>query len=122
MITLSDNDAANRVLQVVGEQSVNATMASLGLGSTVLHNFFSASGGHLDPGFNQTSPGDMANLFLLLANDKLVGPTSSQQMRALLLRNQDSSKLVRGVPDGTRVVHKSGWFPGVSNDVGIVYA
>ena len=122
MIVQSDNDAANRLLDLVGEPSVNGTMSKLGLGSTVLHNHFSDSRGPSDPGFNQTSPADMAGLFRLLATDQLIGAASSQEMRELLTRTQDSSKLVRGLPPGTRVAHKSGWFTGVANDVGIVYA
>lgn len=122
MITLSDNDAANRLLDLVGEQRVNATMASLGFANTQMHNYFSNSRGPLDPGFNQTTPAEMAALFTLIATDKLVNASASQEMRGLLSRAQDDSKIVRGLPAGTRVAHKSGWYAGVANDVAIVYA
>lgn len=122
MITLSDNDAANRLLDLVGEQNVNATMAGLGLRNTQMHNYFSNSRGPLDPGFNQTTPAEMATLFALVATGKLVSPAASQEMLGLLSRAQDNSKIVRGLPPGTRVAHKSGWYAGVANDVGIVYA
>jgi beta-lactamase class A len=120
MITLSDNDAANRLITKLGQTNINATMANLGLGTTVLHNPF-GSGARSTSGFNQTSPADMAAYFSALAGDRLVGPNSSKQMRDLLRRAQDTSKLVRGVPVGTAVAHKSGWYPGVANDAGIVY-
>jgi beta-lactamase class A len=107
---------------MLGEANVNSTMAGLGLGSTTLTNYFSIGWGPIDPGFNQTSPADMARLFTLLATDQAVNASSSQEMRSLLLRAQDSSKLLRGLPPGTRVAHKSGWYNGVANDVGIVYA
>jgi beta-lactamase class A len=42
-------------------------------------------------------------------------------MRALLARNQDDSKIARGLPTGTAVANKSGWYTGVANDVAIVY-
>jgi beta-lactamase class A/LysM repeat protein len=122
MITVSDNDAANRLVEVVGEQSINATLANLNLSSTVMRNPFSARGAQLEPGFNQTSPADSATLLSLLANDKLVSPAASQEMRALLVRAQDASKLVRGLPAGTRIAHKSGWYNGVANDAGIISA
>lgn len=121
MIVSSDNDAANRVLSAVGEDSVNATIVKLGLTGTLLRNYFSPNRGPLDPGFNQTTPADMATLFTLIANDKLVSPAVSQEMRSLLLKTQDTTKLVRGLPAGTRVAHKSGWYYGVANDAGIVY-
>lgn len=121
MITLSDNDAANRLMDLVGEQRVNSLMTSNGLSKTVLNNYFSYTRGPLDPGYNQTSPADAATLFSLIANDRLVSPSASQEMRGLLQRVADPSKLLRGVPAGTRVAHKSGWYTGVANDVGIVY-
>ena len=49
--------------------------------------------------------------------------TSSSQyknIRTLLSRNVDRSKLVRLLPPDARVAHKSGWYDGVANDVGIV--
>jgi beta-lactamase class A len=120
MITLSDNDAANRLIASLGLTNINGTMANLGLGTTVLHNPFGTRAPS-GSGFNQTSPSDMAALFSALAGDRLVGPNSSKQMRDLLRRAQDTSKLVRGLPPGTAVAHKSGWYPGVANDAGIVY-
>lgn len=121
MIVSSDNEAANRVLSTVGEDSVNASLVSLGLNGTLLRNYFSPSRGPLDSGFNQTTPSDMAALFTLMANDKLVNAAASQEMRGYLSKAVDTTKLVRGVPAGTRVAHKSGWYQGVANDAGIVY-
>jgi beta-lactamase class A/LysM repeat protein len=121
-LVLSDNDAANRLLNLAGEPKVNALMASLGLTSIRMNNFFSLASGPVDPGFNQTSPVDMATLFVLMANDKLVSPSVSQTMRGLLQRTADGTKLARGLPPGTPLAHKSGWYSGVANDVGIVYA
>ncbi|MCC7107099.1 MAG: serine hydrolase, partial [Chloroflexi bacterium] len=121
-LVLSDNDAANRLLNLAGEPRVNTLMASLGLKSIRMNNFFSLASGPVDPGFNQTSPADMATLFVLMANDQLVSRGASQTMRGLLQRTADSTKLARGLPPGTLLSHKSGWYSGVANDVGIVYA
>ncbi len=41
-------------------------------------------------------------------------------MRGLLLQSNDGSKLRRGLPPEARLAHKSGWYDGVANDVGIV--
>ena len=43
-----------------------------------------------------------------------------QDIRALLSRNTDRSKLVRLLPADAKVAHKSGWYESVANDVGIV--
>jgi beta-lactamase class A len=59
-------------------------------------------------------------LLELIATDQMVSPQVSGDIRALLARNADRSKLVRLLPPDARVAHKSGWYDGVANDVGIV--
>jgi beta-lactamase class A len=62
----------------------------------------------------------MARLLELIATDQLVSPPVSAEIRGLLARNADRSKLVRLLPADAKVAHKSGWYEGVANDVGIV--
>jgi beta-lactamase class A len=62
----------------------------------------------------------MTRLMELLATEKLVSAQASREMRGLLLQSQDGSKLRRGLPPEARLAHKSGWYDGVANDVGIV--
>jgi beta-lactamase class A len=64
----------------------------------------------------------MEFLVELIATDQLVDKASSAEMRALLSQTEDDSKLLRPIPTSVRVEHKSGWYPGVANDVGVVYA
>ena len=73
-----------------------------------------------NPGANQTTPSNMARLLELVAKDQIVGPQVSGDIRSLLARNVDRSKLVRLLPPDAQVAHKSGWYDGVANDVGIV--
>lgn len=123
MIVLSDNQAANRLIDLAGPANINGTMARLGLRSTVLHNQF--EGGPL-PGFsgqlNQSSPADMASLMSRIATEQLISPASSRAMRDLLLASRDATKLRRLLPAEARVASKSGWYQGVANDAGIIYA
>ena len=62
----------------------------------------------------------MARLLQLIATDQIVNPQVSGDIRSLLARNADRSKLVRLLPADAQVAHKSGWYDGVANDVGIV--
>ena len=119
MIVASDNDAANRVMEELGLRNVNANLQALGLNATRLANPFGTTR-PTSGALNVTTPADMVRLLELLANDRLVSPTASREMRALLARTQDGSKLGRGLPASARVAHKSGWFGDVANDVGIV--
>lgn len=120
MVAVSDNSAANQIAAAIHPQSVNDTMAKLGLGGTHFLNLFSDARSPSNPGMNQTTPGNMARLLELIATDQLVNPQVSGDIRTLLARNADRSKLVRLLPPDARVAHKSGWYDGVANDVGIV--
>jgi beta-lactamase class A len=120
MIGISDNTAANQVAGVVHPASVNDTMARLGLGGTHFVNLFDDARSPANPGENQTTPANMAKLLQLIATDQIVSPQASADIRTLLARNADRSKLVRLLPTDASVAHKSGWYDGVANDVGIV--
>jgi beta-lactamase class A len=120
MVAVSDNSAANQIADAIHPQSVNDTMAKLGLGGTHFLNLFSDTRGAANPSQNQTTPGNMARLLELIATDQMVNPQVSGDIRTLLSRNADRSKLVRLLPPDARVAHKSGWYEGVANDVGIV--
>jgi beta-lactamase class A len=62
----------------------------------------------------------MARLLELIATDQLVNPQISSDIRGLMARNVDRSKLARLLPPDAQVAHKSGWYEGVADDVGIV--
>jgi beta-lactamase class A len=120
MVAISDNAAANEIADVIRPQSVNDTMARLGLSGTHFVNLFNDARSSTNPGENQTTPANMARLLQLIATDQVVNPQVSADIRGLLARNVDSSKLVRLLPSDAQVAHKSGWYDGVANDVGIV--
>src|SRR5205085_12085609 len=89
-------------------------------GQTKFLNLFTDTRGSQNPGQNATSPANMARLLELVATDQVVSPQVSGDIRSLLARNTDRSKLARLLPPDARVAHKSGWYEGVANDVGIV--
>jgi N-acetylmuramoyl-L-alanine amidase len=120
MIVVSDNQAANRLVAMIGRDNLNASLHRMGLTSTQMHNPFGTRPGDVDRGFNQTSPDDMIALLGLLADEQLVNAAASKEMRALLAQVRDGSKIRRPLSSDVSVAHKSGWFEGVSNDVGIV--
>jgi beta-lactamase class A len=119
MIINSDNDAANRLMELLSTRAVNANLQALGLIGTRLVNPFGMARTTGSPS-NVTTPGDMTRLMELLASEQLVSAQASREMRGLLLQSNDGSKLRRGLPPEARLAHKSGWYDGVANDVGIV--
>jgi beta-lactamase class A len=120
MITVSDNTAANEIADAIHPNSVNDTMSRLGLNGTRFANLFNDPHSFASPGENQTTPSNMVQLLRLIATDQVVSSQASADIRALLAQNQDRSKLVRLLPGDAVVAHKSGWYDGVANDVGIV--
>jgi beta-lactamase class A len=120
MIAVSDNNAANQIAEAIHPQSVNDTMGRFGLSGTHFVNLFTDTRGPATPGMNQTTPANMARLLELIATDQVVSPPASADIRSLLAHNVDRSKLVRSLPSDAQVAHKSGWYDGVANDVGIV--
>ena len=120
MIAVSDNTAANQIADLIHPQAVNDTLARLGLAGSRFLNLFTDGRNSSNPGQNQTTPANMARLLELIATDQIVSPQVSADIRTLLARNADRSKLVRLLPPDARVEHKSGWYEGVANDVGIV--
>ncbi len=120
MIAVSDNNAANRISDKVSMVAVNDEMRRLGLGGTRFLNSFTDTRAPTNPGQNATTPGNMARLLEMIATDQVVSPPASAEMRGLLARNTDRSKLARLLPGDARIAHKSGWYDGVANDVGIV--
>ena len=100
--------------------AVNDEMRSLGLGSTRFLNTFTDTRSPINPGQNSTTPSNMARLLELIATDQIVNSATSGDIRSQLARNTDRSKLARLLPSDAKLAHKSGWFDGVANDVGIV--
>lgn len=70
---------------------------------------------------NVTTPADMARLFSLLLEGKVVSPAASQEMLALLADQRITDRLPAALPAGTSVAHKTGNLPGVVHDAGVIY-
>jgi len=120
MIAVSDNTAANMLIRLVGRSHINATMRRLGLQHTRLADYIHTGGWSVRTTL-RTSPADMVRLLTGMAQDKLVDEWSSQQMIAILERQEINSLIPEPLPD-IPIAHKTGSLDDTLNDVGIVYA
>jgi beta-lactamase class A len=124
MITRSDNSAANCLIDIAGRKNINQTMAENGWqGSEVTRKFLKRS--LEDPGYDtirgtQTNAKHAAEFMYKVAANELINPWVSLQMKALLGRQLDKSKLATGFPGSAMFSHKTGWWSFYTNDVGIV--
>ena len=124
MITRSDNSAANCLIDVATRDSINETMHKMGwYGSEVTRKFLSRK--FEDPGYDtvrgtETCALHAADFMYKVYSDKLINPWVSMQMKVLLARQLDTTKLSLGLPHNTMFYHKTGWWSIYTNDAGIV--
>lgn len=124
MITRSDNSAANCLIDVAGRKNIDKTMHENGwYGSEVTRKYLARK--FEDPGYDTirgtvTCALHAADFMYKVYNDKLVNPWVSQQMKVLLGRQLDTTKLSKGLPPNVMFYHKSGWWSYFTNDAGIV--
>jgi beta-lactamase class A len=128
MIVYSDNTATNMVLDQVGIKNVNATMKELGFPETRINaKVFKGSSTSVDPErtkkyqLGSTTAADSLALLELLHTGKAASAESCKLMIEHLKLNDDDEMLVRGLPEGTVIAHKSGATNKVRTEAGIIY-
>ncbi|MGB8316512.1 MAG: serine hydrolase [Ignavibacteriaceae bacterium] len=124
MITRSDNTAANCLIDKATRPKINKMIDDFGWkGSEVTRKFLSRE--YEDPGYDtvrgtETCALHAADFMYKIYKNELVNPWVSMQMKALLGRQLDVSKLSAGLPKNVMFYHKTGWWSIYTNDVGIV--
>ena len=120
-ITTSSNLATNLLIDLVGADSVQATVDRLGApGMRVLRGVEDLKA--FDAGMsNETTAQALATLFVALRDGRAVAPDADAAMRDILSDQQFNEMIPAGLPGGTRVAHKTGEITRVHHDAGIVY-
>ncbi len=124
MITRSDNSASNCLIDIADRKNINKTIHKNGWqGSEVTRKFLSRK--LENPGYDtitstMTNALHTADFMYKVQTNNLVNPWVSQQMKVLLGRQLDTTKLATGLPSNAMFYHKSGWWSYFTNDVGIV--
>ncbi|MBN2355919.1 serine hydrolase [candidate division KSB1 bacterium] len=124
MITRSDNSAANCLIDLARRENINALMHRHHWhGSEVTRKFLSRK--YEDPGYEtirgtETCALHAADFLYRIDTNQLINPWVSMQLKALLARQLDKSKLAAGLPPNTMFYHKTGWYACWTHDVGIV--
>lgn len=124
MITRSDNSAANCLIDLATRPKINALMhANHWEGSEVTRKFVKRAfedSGYAKVPSTMTCAMHAADFMYKIETTRLVNPWVSQQMKVLLGRQLDKSKLAQGLPKDAMMYHKTGWYSYWTNDVGIV--
>jgi beta-lactamase class A len=119
MIQDSDNIAALVLLDAVGIDNVNASLARLGLSGTHLVDHR-----HGESGEHVTTAADTARLLELMATGQLENPAASERALRLLELPQANAWLAEDLPWwlSPRLAHKWGDLPDARNDAGVVFS
>lgn len=121
MVAVSDNSAANVLIDRVGMQNVNALMDRLGLTHTRLQRKMmdvkAAEEGHE----NISTPREMMSLLEQIYRGKVLDKKMTADFFKMLSTHK-SSAISRDLPDGLEIADKPGELQGVRTDSGIVFA
>ena len=124
MITRSDNSAANCLIDIAQRKNIDSLLHYYNwYGSEVTRKFLKRK--FEDPGYEkirgtETCALHAADFMYKIYSNTLVNEWVSLQMKTLLGRQLDKSKLAIGLPGNAMFYHKTGWFSYWTNDVGIV--
>jgi len=121
MITVSSNLATNILIDLVGADSVTATMRSLGaLDIQVLRGVEDIKAFRL--GLNNTTTAyDLMVIMAAIAQGRAGDSSATAEMIGILAAQKWRTKIPALLPEGTRVAHKTGSITGVEHDSGIVF-
>lgn len=132
MIIVSDNAAANMIIEYLGIDTINACIERLGCASTKLHRFLQFD----SPGLGRlgtSTPRDYASIFTRLAKHELISPKADQAMIEIFKKQHYNSMITgefpayymdgedNGEENSIQVASKSGSMDECRNDGGIVY-
>jgi beta-lactamase class A len=124
MITRSDNSASNCLIDIAQRKNIDSLLHNYNwYGSEVTRKFLKRK--FEDPGYEnirgtETCALHAADFMFKIYSNTLVNNWVSLQMKTLLGRQLDKSKLATGLPNTAMFYHKTGWFSFWTNDVGIV--
>jgi len=112
MMRVSDNVAANLVLDRLGPGNVNVALRGLGLRGSRF-----GSDGSLP-----TTAQDMALLLEAVARGRALDEGASQAMVLYLGSEVVDNRLPALLPEGTRIAHKTGSWENATHDAGVVFS
>ena len=122
MVAVSDNAAANILIDRVGKENVNATLRSLGLNKTMLRRKMMDIAAARRGEENVSAPLEMARLLEAIYRGKVLNKELTAEFIKQLSTLKKDSYISTDLPPGVEVANKPGSLEGVRTDSGIVFA
>ena len=121
MISLSDNTATNKVIEILGFEYINGIFKKVGLVDTKLARKMMDFSLRKKGVENYTSASDITYLLEKIYKNKLVDKELSNLALSFLKKQKVNDRLPRYLPADVIVAHKTGLERGVVHDAGIVF-
>jgi beta-lactamase class A len=120
MVAVSDNSAANVLIDRVGMENVNTFLASLGLRDTHLRRKMMDLKAAGEGRENISTPNEMAKLLQALYEEKILNHEMTADFFKVLA-TQKESWIPRDLPEDVKSANKPGSLEGVRNDSGVIF-
>jgi beta-lactamase class A len=120
MVAVSDNSAANVLIDRVGMANVDAFLDRQGLHQTRLRRKMLDLRAAAEGRENVSTPREMMTLLERLYKGQVLSEPLRGEFFRMLATHKDGY-LSRPLPDGLQVANKPGWLDGVRNDSGVVF-
>ena len=121
MVAVSDNTAANILIDRIGKDNVNATLRGLALSKTMLRRKMMDVAAAQRGEENVATPHEMVQLLEAIYKGKILKAESTKQL-IKQLPTLKPNYIPRELPDGVQVANKPGELEGVRTDSGIVFS
>ena len=121
MIWLSDNTATNILIDMVGKDRINTTMASLGCAQTKVQRRMIDEAASARDEENLSTPSDAVRIMKILFDGTFLDRKACDEMLEIL-KYPKSGDIKRGVPSGVPIAFKPGGIAGVQTEWAIVFA
>jgi len=105
----SDNAAFNQLVNLLGEEKIQATIDNLGMSKTSFEN-------------NDTTPADIGLFFKELYGGEIISDEHRDEILDFLTETEFEDRIPAGIPSEIRVAHKIGNEIGSFSDAGIVFS
>src|SRR5437773_9578983 len=122
MVAVSDNAAANILIDRVGKDNVNAMLHGLGLSKTMLRRKMIDIAAARRGDENVATPQEMARLLEMIYKGKALNKELTDELIKQLKTLKKDSYLSYELPTGVDITDKPGSLEGVRNDSGIIFA
>ncbi|MFA5092481.1 MAG: serine hydrolase [Candidatus Omnitrophota bacterium] len=121
MITVSNNDAANALINLLGFDTLNDYFKKMGLKNTNISRNMLDFKSRREGLENYTTAKDTAYLLEKLYRRQFLSQEVSEKCLALLNQQKINDRIPRKLPDDISVAHKTGLERHICHDAGIVY-